>query len=325
MRTEPRIEGCERVPDPSRPSSFADDARAVMVIGVALAAAFAVCLYLAIKGSDAAIVGAVLIATLAPVGLYVSRLLARAREEQERRLSDLHDALRDLRETATLPDATRRVLSRRRQREILSGAIEEEIASKNWDAAMLLVRDLGESEGYRVEAEEFRKRIEEARRESMDRAVTEAIAVLDALIGEARFDEAQAEAAKIRRLFPDSPRSEGLRERVEAARLEFRRDLERKFLIAAEEERMEDAMDLLQRLDAFLTPQEAEPLREVVRGVIGKARENLGAQFKLAVQDRRWAEAVRLGEQIIEQFPNSRMAMEVRDVIDGVRVRAGML
>jgi hypothetical protein len=79
---------------------------------------------------------------------------------------------------------------------------------------------------------------------------------------------------------------------------------------------------MLRELDNYLTPEEAEPLRELARGVIGKARENLGVRFKLSVQDRRWREAAEVGEQIIRDFPNTRMAAEVREVIDGVRARA---
>jgi len=33
-------------------------------------------------------------------------------------------------------------------------------------------------------------------------------------------------------------------------------------------------------------------------------------------------EAARIGERIIGEFPNTRMAAEVRDVIDGIRIRA---
>ena len=60
----------------------------------------------------------------------------------------------------------------------------------------------------------------------------------------------------------------------------------------------------------------------MARGVIGKARENLGAQFKLAVQDRAWSRAATIGNTIVEQFPNTRMAAEVRDLLDGIRARA---
>ena len=109
---------------------------------------------------------------------------------------------------------------------------------------------------------------------------------------------------------------------MEQARVSYKSDLERRFRLAANEGRADEAMELMRELDAYLSLTEAEPLRELSRGIIGKARDSLGGQFKNAVQDKRWAEAVRIGERIIAEFPNTRMATEVRDVIDGLRIRA---
>ena len=86
---------------------------------------------------------------------------------------------------------------------------------------------------------------------------------------------------------------------------------------------IEGIEEILKDLDHYLTEREAEPFREVARGVIGKARENLGAAFKLACQDRQWGIAISLGEQISREFPNSRMAQEVQDMLPSLRQRAG--
>ncbi|MCA9300852.1 MAG: hypothetical protein KDA28_17400, partial [Phycisphaerales bacterium] len=87
----------------------------------------------------------------------------------------------------------------------------------------------------------------------------------------------------------------------------------------------DEAMELLQELDQYLTPDEGARYMEVARGVIGKARENLGVQFKLAVQDRQWRRASEVGQRIVEQFPNTRMADEIREVIDSIRAKAQAL
>jgi hypothetical protein len=187
---------------------------------------------------------------------------------------------------------------------------------------MVLVDELAQQFGYRADAEEFRARIEQARHDTVQRKVAEGVQRVDELLVQRRWDSAMGEALRLRRLHPESPRAQTLRERVEHARLIYKGDLERRFLQAAQESRVEEAMDLLRELDAYLSEQEAEPYREVARGVIGKARENLGARFKIAVQDKRWQEASRLGDQIIEQFPNSRMAGEVRELLDSIRARA---
>lgn len=240
-------------------------------------------------------------------------------------MNKLGQSLDRFSEMSGLSDDARRVLNRRRERELLRGAIEEDMATGEWDAAMVLVRELAERFGYRADAEEFRARIETARAETLESKVKDAISLLDGLIIQRRWELAYTEAARISRLFPDSRRVEGLRARVDHARSSYRADLERRFLLASQASRVEEAIELLRELDGYLTPAEAAPYQELARGVIGKARDNLGAQFKLAVQDKRWRKAAEVGGQIIEQFPNSRMAEEVRGIIDGIRNRAARL
>jgi hypothetical protein len=48
----------------------------------------------------------------------------------------------------------------------------------------------------------------------------------------------------------------------------------------------------------------------------------LGVQFKQAVADHRWSEAAQAGEVIMAEYPNTKMADEVRSMIDVLRVRA---
>ena len=80
--------------------------------------------------------------------------------------------------------------------------------------------------------------------------------------------------------------------------------------------------EMIKEMDHLLSEAESEQFMEVARGVIGKAKENLGVEFKLAIQDRAWDRASIVGQRIIDEFPNSRMAGEVRDHIDTIRERA---
>ena len=266
--------------------------------------------------------GLVLLALLIPLSAVVAKRAAGSGQQMRDDLAALARAVAQMSEQNALSDDARRVLNRKRERELLRAAIDEDIAVEDWDAAMVLVKELAERFGYRSDAEEFRQRIEQARYETVQRKVNEAIARLDGLIGARRWDQATIEAARIGRLYPDSPKVEGLRHRVEHARQLYKSDLERRFLLAAEQDNIPEAMNLLKELDAYLTEDEAEPYREMARGVIGKARDNLGAQFKLALQDRDWPRASSIGQQIIDQFPNSRMAEECRGMLDSIRARA---
>lgn len=271
--------------------------------------------------------GSALIAIACVLGLMPISLMAAYRSGAaaaiDRRLAELSLAIERFTQEGGLSESARRVIHRRQEREILRRAIEQDIQAGDWDAAMVLVKELAERFGYRHDAEEFRSRIERVRAQTTDAKVVDSLQKLDDLIRGRVWAEAYAEAARIQRLYPDSHRVHALRERVDEARAIYRKELERGFLLAAERERIEEAMELLKELDQYLTPTEAEPYKEVARGVIGKLRENLGVRFKLVVQDQRWDEAVSVGERIIREFPNTRMAAEVRELLPTLRDRAG--
>lgn len=265
-----------------------------------------------------------IVAALTPLTLMVAWRMGEVGSEtrQTQQMRELIGAVQTLTQEGGLSEGAKRVLHRRQERELLRRAIEQDIADEDWDAAMVLVKELAERFGYRADAEEFRARVERARAQTLDRHVVDALATLDEHIRRRRWPEAYAEAARVVRLYPDSHRVDGLRERVDEARLRYRKELERRFLLASEREQVDEAMEMLKELDLYLTPIEAEPFQEVARGVIGKLRENLGVRFKLAVQDHLWEEAISLGEKITREFPNTRMAQEVRELMPTLRERA---
>jgi hypothetical protein len=292
-----------------------------MLFIVLYACALALCVLLVVRGNvEIGIAGAIIVLAMSPMGL--AALIGPAVSLQRdllARIDDIEHAIQRSGDQNALSDDARRVINRASERDLLRAAIQEDIASQNWDAAMVLIKELADGFGYRADAEAFRHQIEEAREQSMNREIDDAVAYLDGLILQRRWDAARLDAARIMRLYPYSPRVERLRDHVDTARDAHKSDLERRFLVAAQQGQHDQALALLKDLDQHLTAAEAEPLRELARGVITKARENLGAQFKLAVRDRQWREAVPIGERIIAEFPNSRMAAEVRDVIDNLR------
>ena len=70
---------------------------------------------------------------------------------------------------------------------------------------------------------------------------------------------------------------------------------------------------------------EAENMEEAARTIFKDKRESLRVQFGTYVQDHNWSEAVRVGEEIIRDFPNTRIASEVREKLDLLRQRAAGL
>lgn len=230
--------------------------------------------------------------------------------------------LRTMNARLLLSDTAKRIAYRTEDVNALRRAIRDDIAKGDFDAALVLVQEMSHTFGYREEAEQFREQITNARAKEMERKVGEATAKLDQIINRKDFEGAAREAAKLQRLYPESEAVKLAVRRVVQAREQYKQQVERDFLAAAERDDVDRAIELLKELDKYLTEEEAEPFRETARGVIGKRRDNLGVQFKIAVHDKEWTRAVHVGEQIIRDFPNTRMADEVRGMLDLLRERA---
>ncbi len=232
------------------------------------------------------------------------------------------ELLHSINDRLLISDAAKRIAYREQDRAALRQAIREDMQRGDYDAAMVLVDDMAQQYGYREEAEQFRDEIIATRYAEMEAKIDQAIHKFEGVLERRDWDAAAGEAMKVQRLFPDSLRVRDLGQRVDESRQRYVQDMERQFLQAAERDDVDKAMGLLKELDRYLTEAEAEPFRETARGVIGKKRENLGVQFKLAVHDKEWVTAVRVGEQIIREFPNTKMADEARSLIDELRRRA---
>lgn len=232
------------------------------------------------------------------------------------------ELLRSINDRMLTSDTVKQIAYRARDRETLRQAIREDIDKADFEAALALVDNMSGIYGYRQEAEGFRDEILAARAADIDQKVSSAITQLNQLIVTHKWDRAYAEAAKIQRLYPDSHRTHHIDEHVRHAREEHKQQLERQFLEAAQRDNVDQAMDLLTEMDKYFTKTDAERFQETARGVIGKKRDNLGVQFKMTVYDKKWIAAVRIGEQIIRDFPNSKMAHEVRSILDLLRKRA---
>ncbi len=291
--------------------------------GVMLMAIFVLMLTQPVTENTWLIVWAVVAAALPPSILLAYRVQASGRSERE--LARLATAIDTMVSEAGLSESAKRVLHRKEERELLRRAIEQDILARDFDAALVLVNELADRFGYRSDAESFRTRIERAKSQTTEEQVSEAIHAFHQLLKEHRWEDAYAEAGRVQRLFGDHHRTRNMRERVDDARTAYRAQLERRFLETAEAQDADAALEILKELDHYLTPAEAEPFAEVARGVISKSRENLGSRFKLLVQDHEWNAAMGVGQQIIEEFPNTRMAAEVRELMPKLRERAAVV
>ncbi len=225
-------------------------------------------------------------------------------------------------EQQLLSDRAKSVAFREKERDALRRAIQEEIAHGNYEGAGALANEIEESFGLKQEADRFRQDISNRRAEIVRRQINDAAAVIDRHCRSEQWQQATREAERLAELFPADEQARGLAAEVERRRTNHKQQLIQAFQDARTRNDIDGSIEIVKQLDVYLSPTEAEQYQEQVRSVFKDKLNNLRAQFSLAVHDQNWAEATRLGETIIRDFPNTQMAKEVREKMDALRQRA---
>ncbi len=233
----------------------------------------------------------------------------------------LEHFLHEMIDVMCLTEHARRELYPPRDAEVIRNHVEHALAAHNLDDAERLASIADRLESADL-AEEIRARIALAHRQNRQLQAAVPMQAFDAAVQRRDWAAAYQHAAEVRAILPDPATAAQLEARVLQAREEYKHNLERQFLEAGERDDVETAMTILKELDRYMTREEADRLARHAQQIILRHRERLTSTFQQAVQERRWSEAARVGNSIIAEYPNTRMAEEVRTMIEVIRTRA---
>jgi len=242
------------------------------------------------------------------------------------RLSRLESVLQSHAESAkklidlsSLSDKAKSLLFRERELDAFRETIHEDLMRQDYETAEMLIDTVEKDLGYADEAARLREEVTKSRKATFEEKIDAAVARIQSLLDAHDWARAARESHRVLRLFPDNPKIASLPERIETARAAQKRDVLQRYGEAVRKNDVSESIALLKELDLYLTPQEAAALQESARGVFKARLHQLGVQFAIRVTEQQWTEAIAAGEQIIREFPNSRMAQEVREKMDVLR------
>jgi hypothetical protein len=265
-----------------------------------------------------------------PIALSIDDARRHTLRHQEELLVSLGDRLQQISvllnlisEQQLISDRAKSVAFREKDSEAVRRAIREDIAKADWDVAQALTDAMEKEFGYKAEADRFRQEIAGRKTEIVRRQVAEQMEAVDRYTKAEAWGQAFQEAQRIMVMFPKDEEVMKLPQEIEARRQTRKKQLLDQWHEAVNRHDVDGSIEILKRLDLYLTPAEAESMQETARGVFKEKLILLKTQFSMAVQDHRWEEAIRLGDGIMTEFPNSRMAQEVRDMMAMLRQRAG--
>ena len=237
-------------------------------------------------------------------------------------LEDLSGSGKKLVELSCMSDQAKSLLYRDMELEVIRETFREDVMRQNYETAERLIESIESNLGYADEAGRLREELAQSKQRSLEEKVDAAVARVEKYIENGEWQRAIRQAQRLGRLFPDHEKIARLPERISRARVEHKRRLLEDYRTAVQNNDVDRGIELLRRLDVYLTPQEASALAESARGVFKAKLNNLGVQFSIYVNDQQWPKALDTGQDIIRQFPNSRMAQEVREKLDLLKARA---
>src|SRR5688500_16262047 len=147
----------------------------LLIVGIVLIAQ-GVLAYL--RAGDTTLLGLGVVAVIVPASLYPiaaamrdARVWAATRDEQAREMTRL---LQSINSGVSISDVAERIAFRHQDRAAMRNAIQDDNQRRDYDAALVLVTEMGAAFGKREEAEEYREEILRARSEEIEKKVDEA-------------------------------------------------------------------------------------------------------------------------------------------------------
>jgi len=198
----------------------------------------------------------------------------------------------------------------------LRETVFDKLQQQDFNATFEIIDEIAHSTGYKELADQLRIEANGYRGATDQERINQVIAHIDKLLDDHQWPKASAHIERLIKAEPDSEKARAMRQKLFDKKDERKRILLTAWDDAVKRQATDRSLEILRELDMYLTPNEALALQEAARDVFRTKLHNLGVEFSLAVSERQWTQAYQTGKQIIHNFPNSKMAAEIRERID---------
>jgi len=204
----------------------------------------------------------------------------------------------------------------------LRDVVFDKLQQKDFEAAYEIIDEIAHRTSYKKLAEQLHIQADKYRDATDIERMNQLIAHVEKLLEDRQWAKASAQIEWLIREYPANDKAVALRQRLAEKKDERKKVLLNAWDDAVKRQATDRSLEILRELDQYLTPNEGLALQEAARDVFRTKLHNLGVQFSLAISGKQWAKALETGQEIIRDFPNSRMAEEIREKIDVLKTHA---
>lgn len=225
--------------------------------------------------------------------------------------------------SSQLSEGAKTVAYRTSEIRAIRQAVFDKLQTKDFEAATKLIDELEDIKRYRDLADQLRKETTEFRSGGDESREGQLIANIDKLLDEYQWGKAAQQIENLIKAFPGSKNAQQMPQKLLDKKQDRKKTLLSLWDDAVKRRATDRSLEILRELDQYLSPNEGLALQEAARDSFRTKLHNLGVQFSLAVSGKQWQKAIETGQLIVRDFPNSRMAQEIRENMEALKQKAG--
>jgi len=234
-------------------------------------------------------------------------------EEAAKALQKISAGLAEINQSTRISETAKAIAFREADKQSLREAVFEKLQKQDFGSAYDMINEIASLPEYEELAQQLQTQTDKYRNATDQERMNQTIAHIEQLLDECLWIKASASIEEFIKAYPNYDRARTMRQRLLEKKEARKRTLLAAWDDAVKRQDTDHSLEILKELDLYLTPNEGLALQEAARDVFRTKLHNLGVQFSIAVTEKRWDHAPQTGEQIIRDFPNSRMAEEISE------------
>jgi outer membrane protein assembly factor BamD (BamD/ComL family) len=245
-------------------------------------------------------------------------------EEVTKALEKIGSGLAQINHSTRVSETAKAIAFRDADRQSLREAVFDKLQQQDFSAAEEIINEIAKRPEYKELAEQLRVQTDRYHDATDHERLNQVIAHINKLLDDCQWGRASAQIEGLIKAHPDNEQTKSMRQVLLDKKQERKRILLAAWDDAIQNRETDRSLAILKELDQYLTPNEGLALQEAARDVFRTKLHNLGVQFAISVTEKRWVDALDIGQNIIADFPNSKMSEEIRGKMDVLKQNVQM-
>jgi len=245
-------------------------------------------------------------------------------EDVTKALENISSGLAQINHSTRVNDAAKAIAFRDAGIQTLREAVFDKLQQQDFSAAEDIINEIAKRPEYKELAEQLRIQTTRYHDATDQERLNQVMAHIDKLLDDCHWARASSQIEGLIKAHPNNEQTKAMRQVLLDKKQERKRILLAAWDDAIQKQQTDRSLDILKELDQYLTPNEGLALQEAARDVFRTKLHNLGVQFAISVTEKRWVDALEIGQNIIADFPNSKMSEEIRSKLDVLKQNVQM-